>query len=238
MLSFNRKKRSCAVFVAVICIAVLSLAACPPETEYDLAVSEITIYNIPAQIPVYGSLVGTQNAAYKIYVNASNYQADDKPPAAQGFLILTNDMKQTNGTYTVTIQLKKPVVNLKKIDGEDNPEYDPDLDPNEDKGPWKGTANNFSITISPQTITSEDGVNAIWVKGNVDLNKTKSNIDWTGIALFDFRNPVFQGPPFNMDQKAEALYTDIICRDPDITTVDPDDGEEDGEEEEEEGEEG
>ena len=95
---------------AILCILSLT-TACAPEPDPDPAISEITIYNIPAQIPINGNS-DVSNNTYKIYLNASNFQDDDRPPAAQGSAILTPDMLQEDGRYTVTIELRRPIINL------------------------------------------------------------------------------------------------------------------------------
>ena len=206
------------VKAALICLFVICLAACPPEPDNDISIGEITIYNIPFSIEVAGK-PGTSNHTYKIYVNASNYMDEDKPPAAQGFVIVTSDMlDEVTNRYTVKIPLRTPKINLKpNLDGTPNMNnppghiYDPEQDPNEDLGPWKGTANFFSVLISPKNVET-DGVNAIWAKGSMDsLNKSVANLDWN--ALMDFRNPELIEL---IGGRSKALFDDIVKRDPNI----------------------
>jgi hypothetical protein len=116
-------------------------------------------------------------------------------------------------TYTVTLQLKEPIVNLKIINGQRNPYYDPNIDPNnDDKEDWFGKASYFSIMISPETKTQHKE-NAVWVKGDMALNKNKARCDWK--KLMDFRDPVLAAA-MNLGEKAKALYEDIVEIDPQI----------------------
>jgi len=177
-------------------------AACEDSQEEDYSISEITIYNIPEEIPVFGGDTDSV-PAFKIYLNASNSQSETDPPAAKAVAKVTEG-KLENGKYTVTIQLQKP-----------NP---PDKeDPNLDTGSWSGTASYFSITISPQDVSAH-GVNAIWVKAGTTLNKGKKSCDWNSRSLMDFRELIKNDPEDRMGfaKKATALFTDIVCKDPDI----------------------
>jgi hypothetical protein len=206
MISFKKSG------IIVLCLAVLVFAACQPEPEDEVitTISQIVIFNIPATIPV-NNATGGSNPTYKIYVNASDSQREDMPPAAQGFMKRTGFIPQPDGTYAAVIPLRTPIINLKNT-----PNYNASLDPNLDNGPWNGTAMYFSITICPEEITAAQGKDAIWVMGGMDLNVSKSNLFW-GVGLMNFRDPTLQGPPFNMAEKTKALYEDIICRDPEIT---------------------
>ena len=198
--------------------AVLLLAGCSDEAkEEDLNISEITIYNIPATIPVAGSSI--ENELFKVYLMASNDTDAEKPPAAQGIIKVDSNMLQANGTYRVTIPLRKPIINLKPYpDGTKNPnnpddhEYDPNLDANLDDGPWRGTAKFFSVIISPQDV--RDGVNTIWVRGStLPMNSARANVNWN--TLVDFRNP----PAFMADRvagRAESLFDDVLVRDKEL----------------------
>jgi hypothetical protein len=190
-----------AFFPVISLLLLLCLAGCPDDTEEDISIGEITIYNIPAQIPVFGNATVTA-PVFKVYLNASNTQSENDPPAAKGVKKITQAMEQADGTYTVTIPLQKP-----------NP---PDKeDPNEDTGPWSGTANYFSVTISPADV-KEHGVNAIWVRAGTTLNKGKKSCDWN--SLMNFRALIESDPNDVMEfaKKADALYRDIVCKDPEI----------------------
>ena len=217
-MKFNRIRLSEAKAVAV-CLAILFLAGCLANPDDDISIGEITIRNIPVKIPVKGK-EHIEHDTYKVYLNASNSQDADKPPVAQGMAFLSDSMLKDDGTYTVTLTLRKPIINLKPSgDGTPNPYnppghiYDPALNPNDDDGPWSGTAYFFTVFISPQFKT-EDGVNGIWVKANADgLNKGKKNCDW-GIDFLDFRSNVLGEDFFNT--RAQAIYDDIVGRDPDI----------------------
>jgi hypothetical protein len=194
---------------------VLAFAGCDKDESGDTSISEITVSNIPVNIPVDNG--GESNPAFKIYLNASDSQNVDDPPAAQGFkkffkedgVTLNDGVTASGNTYTITIPLRKPKINIK-----DKPGYDPTLDPNEDNGPWSGTAGNFSLMIAPQDVSG--GVNVIWVKGNMGFDKSKAQLDWNGSSLMDFRNASLAS--FRLSEKAQALFDDIVCRDPDITS--------------------
>lgn len=202
---------------AVTGLIVLCLTACHPQPDNDIEIGEITILNIPARIPVHNSDPVVYNDTYKVYVNASDFEDDIMPPAAQGFIIVTPDMLQQNGTYLVTIPLSKPIINLKPINGEPNPHnppghvYDPNIDPNNDLGPWKGTAKNFSVTISPKDVT--EGVETVWMKGSVTFDRSRTRVNWER-GFMDFRDPsVIE----MLGEKTPSFYNDLILRDPDIT---------------------
>jgi len=204
------KKILSAVIITVSCLCALPFfSGCPDAPEDDKSISEITIYNIPVDIPVF--YLDSNNApdpvptnpAYKIYINASNHMDADMPPAAKGTALLGNGTRQTNGTHTVTIKLQKP-----------NPatEEDPDFD----SGPWSGAAAFFSVMISPQDVSIHK-VDSIWAQGSMlPLNKGMKRCDWK-TSLTDFRTGVTLAPSMEFDKKTEALYTDIILKDPDIT---------------------
>jgi hypothetical protein len=173
------------------------------NNEEGYSIGEITIYNIPAQIPVFDN-EAVSVPAFKIYLNASNTQSENDPPAAKGLAKLSEEGTLADGKYTVTIKLQKP-----------NPSGEED--PNADTGSWSGTANYFSVMISPANIT-EYGVKAVWVKAGTTLNKGKKNCDWDSLKP-DFRTLIREDPDDKMEfaKKANALYTDIVCKDPDIT---------------------
>lgn len=180
-------------------ILVVSLSGCPEEVTQDYSISEVTIYNIPANIPVFGEENKT-TPTYKVYIFASDSMSKDEPPVAKGLAKIVTP--QPNGTYSITINLQNP-----------NPIND--KNPNLNTGSWSGTADFFSIMISPQD-TSVNGVDSVWIKGGYTLNIGKKNIDWNGspaILLMDFRNDI---PGMDFVDKAQALYDDIICNDPDI----------------------
>ena len=192
------------VKIAVIGLLVFCFAACQPEaaSDEDLSISEITIVNIPKQILVHNSNPEIYNNTFKVYVNASNSQNDTDPPATQGDMIITPGMLQANGTYTVVIPLMTPAPNPAGGNS-----YSPGNEP------WSGTAGYFSIMIAPQNVNN-GGVNAIWVKGGMQLDRSKENMDWNDISM-NFRNGTVFG--INLTQKTQALYDAIICNDPDIT---------------------
>ena len=206
--------------IAALVLLAAGLAACPPEPEADLSIGAITIYNIPVVIEVNGNET-VKNNTFKVFVSASNDQEADKPPVAQGFMLIEDDMLQADGTYTITIPLRIPVINLKPLpDGSPNPNnppghvYDPNLDPNDDLGPWRGTAAFFSVMISPQVTTKvltdweEDAIEA---KGGFTFDRSKERLNWMDSGLMPFRDH-----PKLLGEQNRALYTDIILRDPQL----------------------
>jgi len=197
------KKIVCSAVIPVF--IVLCLSGCPDASDDDKSVGEITIYNIPKDIPVF-SISGTSpNSApvFKVYLNASNYMEDDKPPAAKGIAAVSATTLQANNKHTVTIQLLNP-----NAPGEE----DPDLD----TGPWSGTANFFSVMICPQDVT-EHGVDAVWIQGStLPLNRGMKQCNWE--ELINFRDGMkIENDPMQFYEKTLALYTDIILKDNDIT---------------------
>jgi hypothetical protein len=200
------KKKYTVIFRLVI-LPVISLlfllyfSGCGEDPEEDQSIGEITIYNIPEQIPVFGNEDVTA-PVFKIYLNASDYQSEDKPPAAKGVAKISEGTLE-NGKYSVTIKLQKP-------NSEDQD------DPNEDTGLWAGTANYFSLMISPADVT-EYGVNAVWIKGGTTLNKGKSECNWESASLINFRALMeLDDDPMEAGKKTQALYDDIILKDDDI----------------------
>jgi hypothetical protein len=190
------------VFIFALFMCVFFTACEDSKEEEDYSIGEITITGIPAQIPVMGD-EGVLNDTYKVYLNASNSQSENDAPAAKGVREISPDMKKEDGgTYTVTINIQNP-----------NP---PDKeDPNLDTGPWYGTARYFSVVISPQDVTG--GVKTIWARAGTTLDKGKKSCDWN--SLMNFRELIKNDPEDKMEfaKKANALYTDIVRKDPDIT---------------------
>jgi hypothetical protein len=177
----------------------LCLAGCPEEEE-DYSISKITFYNIPANIPVYQN-EAVSLSAFKIYLNASNSMSESDPPAAKG-VAKFSDFTPENGKYSITIQLQNPNPSDKE-------------DPNEDTGSWSGEAKYFSVVISPHDVTTH-GENAIWMKAGTTLNKGKERYDWN--SLMDSRTAMaLENDPMEFAPKVNSLYTDIVCKDPDIT---------------------
>jgi hypothetical protein len=181
-------------------ISLFLLTGCPDEPEGDYSSSEITIYNIPQNIPVFGN-DSASAPAFKIYLNASNTMSEDDPPAAKGVAKFSNGTL-TDGKYTITIRLQNP----------NSPEQE---DPNADTGPWSGTANYFSVMISPEDVT-EHGANAVWVRAGTTLNKGKESCDWN--SLINFRGVMANDPDDEAEyaKKTNALYNSIVCKDKDI----------------------
>jgi hypothetical protein len=195
---FHNMKR----LILINLILALFLAGCVEEEE-DTTISQITIFNIPASIPMVGG--SGSNPTYKIYLNASDSQAEEDPPVAKGIALMPT-ATESNGTYTVTIDLKQP----------NTPEQ---TDPNAATGPWSGTARYFSLMISPATKTDTEGWNRVWVKAGTGLNKGKERLDWNNTTLMDFRTLVANDPTDTMGflSKLTALFNSIIINDSQIT---------------------
>ena len=173
-------------------ITILCLSGCPQNAEEDISIGEITIFNIPAEVPVKGK--STSSPVFKVYLNASDSQSEFDPSVARGLTLISQGTLDSNkNTYTVTIKLIKP-----------NPENN--MDPDLKTDPWSGTANYFSVMISPKSVKGE-GENAVWIKGGYTLTKGKANCDWD--SLINFRETTLPGIP----EKASALYRDIILND-------------------------
>ena len=184
-------------FFLLVSLSLLLFFGCEedePAKEEDKSISEITVYNIPANIPVKGNASVT-NEAFKIYLNASNSDKPTDPPVAKGVAKFSTGT-QKDGKYSITIKLQNP-----------NPASD--KDPNTDTGSWSGTARYFSIMISPQSVAS-DGINAVWMRAGMTLNKVKKECNWE--TLIDSRtNPLVK------PEQIQALYSDIILNDTEIT---------------------
>jgi hypothetical protein len=176
-------------FFLLISLSLFLFFGCQEEPEEDLSISEITIYNIPASIPINNG--SGSNTAFKIYLNASNSQKASAPPVAKGVAKLGTP---SGGKHTVTIKLQ-------------NPNKSSDKNPNTNTGPWSGTANFFSVMISPQSVTT-DGINAVWIKAGLTLNKGKQILIWD--SLMDFRKMGFTS-------ESQALYDGIILEDSEIS---------------------
>jgi len=156
-------------------------------------IGEITITNLPANIPVDGK-DGTSNPAFKIYLNASDSQSESELPVAYGLAKFSEETLTDDGKYSIKIQLRKP--------------NSPGTDPNTTTEPWTGTAKYFSVAICPENLNGE-GINAIIVKGSMTpLNKGKETCSWD--SLLDLRK-------MDMISKIQALYDGIIVNDNEIT---------------------
>jgi len=227
---------------AVTLFFTVYFTGCPEETE-DLSINEVTIFNIPKEIPVYGKPEAAAGGTFKIYISASNHKNENYPHSAQGMAEISEAATESDGTYTVKIQLYKPAINLKYYpekergkDAEGNlieretwnknfiatahkDEQDPGC-----KSPncqWSGTTHFFSVILCPEFKT-EDNEKVIYMKGSLEaLNKTKTHIDWN--KLLDFREQIDIDKTLNktMDFSARtaAFYEQIICRDPDIKSM-------------------
>ena len=184
--------------IIVIGLITINFIACPPDGKETKDIFSITISNIPEFIPVHNG--AGEKPTFKVWVNASDDQDPNIPPAAQGYTYV-EDYIPDNGKFTVSVELKKPVINANTgyyIPGNEG---------------WSGKAKYFSIMITPWDV-SADGINAIWVKGGPTLDKSKANQDWDSNKLtwMDFREAGFV-------DKTTALYDAIICNDPYIKTT-------------------
>ena len=205
-----------AVFAALGLFLILFLAGCPDKPEEDYSVSLITIYNVPLKIPVKDN-AAEANSTLKMYLIATNSLSYEVPYQCKGVVWMSLDSESTtknqafrnkvtvneaNNTYTVKMQLLKP-----------NPGWGTagyNWNYNLDTGFWSGTANFFTVLISPDT-TVPHGVNAVWIKAGYTLNKGKLNIDWD--KLINSRSP---GPI--TEKQINDLYRDIITNDPEVIT--------------------
>ena len=178
--------------------------ACEEEEE-DYSISEITIYNIPAQIPVYNGLnpPTASNPTFKVYLNASDSKGADDIPVAKGLAKISGEPE--NGTYTVTMRLQK----ANRVNG---------MNPNLPTDPWSGTASFFLIVLSPETVSSNisTGVKMIWAKTGFTLDIGKENCNWKDNKIFiDFRNPILS-EGMGLAAKTIDLFEGIILQDDDI----------------------
>jgi hypothetical protein len=189
-----------AVFFLLASLSLLLCLGCDEDEDEDLSIGEITVINIPVNIPVFNN-TATANAAFKIYINASDSQSEDAPSVAKGVAKFSQSTSN-NGTYSIKIKLQKP---SKTVNGEPG-------DPNEDTGSWSGTAKYFSIMICPISVAT-DGINAVWIKGGYTLDSGKKECDWK--KLMDFR--VTGTDSLGLLQKSQVLYESIILKDSDIT---------------------
>ena len=189
-------------------LLIVLASGCGEDPAGNKDIGEITITHIPADIPVWDPETNANssqaNPAFKIYINASDSMDPTDPPKAKGLAFILDGV-QTGNTYTVTIPLQNPNPGF----GEDD--YDPD--PTIGTSPWSGTARYFSIMISPEN-TVPHGLNAIWAKGVNNLDRGKQTISWNNPTFVNFRGQTAQA----MKDREAALFSDIICSDPYITT--------------------
>ena len=189
-----------AAFFLLASLSLLLCLGCEDDDDDDLSIGEITVINIPVNIPVFNN-EATANAAFKIYLNASDSQSENAPSVAKGVAKFSQDASN-KGTYSIKIKLQKP---SKPISGEPG-------DPNEKTDSWSGTAKYFSIMICPQSVAT-DKINAVWIKGGYTLDKGKKECDWNN--LMDFR--VKGTDTLGLIQKSQVLYDSIVLKDKEIT---------------------
>ena len=229
----NRTRSYIAVTIFLSLFVVLCLAGCSDDPPQDIDISQITIINIPATFKVGRCInvrvcflpdpnrtkeerdallsecdkncrtITEEWEPFKIYLNASNSMSPSDAPTAKGMAFISDATLQSNGKYTVTMQLQKPNPGLLT---------DPDFyqNPCLPTGSWSGTSAFFSIMISP-AFTFEHGVNSIWAKAGFTLNIGKSTIDWDlpqkDGGLVDSRTSSLMN-----DSQIKALY-DIVLSD-------------------------
>jgi hypothetical protein len=196
---------STVIFTAISLVLILVFANCGEEPEDDKSIGEVTITNIPLKIDIFDEPSAESRDTFKVYLLASNYMNPDKLPEAKGLTKISNTklVTETNGSYTVKIKLEKP-----------NPLNK--TDPNIYIGPWSGTANFFSVVITPQDTTPYDE-DAIMVKADFNLNKGKKTMNWNKLSQ-DFRAGMEGKDPLDFKGKTAALFTDVIAIDPEIKT--------------------
>ena len=220
------------VFISVMCLTALCLFGCLGEDQgEDRSVNSITITGIPEFIavdnprcnkkghdcltrdrpcrgesdPYYRDYdVDKKSSPFSIYINVSDHMDHtDKNgnlllPVAKGYAQFTEaELDPVKRTYTITVNFMDP------NPGFGMPPYNPS-----DK-PWKGTAKYFSVSISPYDIT-EYGLDEVWVKGGLTLNKGKETIDWS--RFIDFRKT----GTIDYSYQADELYKLIISADKNI----------------------
>jgi len=199
------------IALAVGIVMVLCLSGCIPEItpDSDLAVSEITIINIPADIYVMSSgTPGTTNGTFKVYLNASNSMSETETDkaVAKGLAKIEDATEQANGKYTLTMRLQR----ANPVDGED---------PNLNTGNWSGIAPFFSVMISPKNPTN---TNFVWIKAGTGLDNRKRIINWDSSRELNvnFRNSIHV-QNLGLNPRATALYNNIIVLDPCIGATTP-----------------
>jgi len=148
---------------------------------------------------------------FSIYLNVSNNMSSGEVgkellPEAKGYAqffkpgsttVLNGNVKEENGKYTVTVYFMDPNT------GYGMPPY------NWRDKEWRGTANYFSVSISPQDITT-NGLGDTWIKGGLTLDNGKDRWDWE--KLMDFRNT----STIDYTDQADELYHLIVSADKNI----------------------
>lgn len=174
-----------------ISLLALMLVGCPEEPPEEVnPAGSITIANIPQRME--------NNDTYKVYVSLSDYSTDAQPHKAQG-IVDKNGLDFRNGKATVTVNLYAPPTGA----GE-NPDFDKHGDA------CSVTSNYFSVTISPDTVsTSED----IIVKAGMGFSAQKQSWDWE--SMMDLKQ-------LGQQSQINAIFSRII-------KCDKKDGEEGGE---------
>ena len=228
------------IFALIAGLAVLCITGCSPDDSDGASdITEMTIYNIPVQIPILGK--STTNNAYKLYLSASNSMKATDPPATQAVVILdidnfpwgdepgysyepddidSNKSIVTVGSgvnaysYTVTKNATTYSVTFplrKPINPKPIGE-----DPNKDDGPWTGRASFFSMMLCPQDVTV-DGVDSVFIKASSSsLNSNTANLNWNKNSLNTFNDAIGGTDPLDFEGKRQSLYDEIVLYDPHI----------------------
>lgn len=147
----TRKQRK--TLGAVATALILMVAGCEEPADPG-PVGSITITGILAQ-------TGTGKTSYKIYISASNEQDHTKPHVAQGTELVA-------GATSVTINLYKPPSN-----------WATHPDPDNNSGPWNGTARYYSAAISPQTVNNKSD---ILFGAGLGVDDAHQTVSWNNLA--------------------------------------------------------
>ena len=216
-----KNKQLCAMLLIITTtIIILYFTGCEKPAEEDLfSISNITVYNIPAKIPVKGNNAAPAADTFKVYFFASDEMTNKFPPKAKAALKVTSAMLQSDDTYTVNLQLGKPSPYFKGDPEYKTDEYGPN--PNLDFGSWSGTAKFFSLAISPSD-TVEFEEDAIWMRGGYDLNTELKNLDWSSTLNFRVTVPgTVPGSNLDFALRTKEFFNDIVCFDPDVLSPEP-----------------
>jgi hypothetical protein len=171
-------KKKTAGFGAFTLLLALITVGCPSESPSDpKPAGEITITDIPTTIG--------DKQTYKIYVSLTDSVNYNDPHEAQGTALV-------DGKTSVTVTLYKSPPNA-------NEHPDPDT---KTGGLWSGKTAYFSVTISPEIVSSK---NDIMAKAGMTFNDSKKTTSWN--TLLD---------AISQDQ-LQIIYDWIICKDDAIT---------------------
>lgn len=160
--------------------------ACTDAPEDPKPAGEITITDIPQTITTGGA------TTFKIYVSLSDEADHTKPHKAQGAKELTAE-DFANGA---TVKLYNPPPNASE-------HPDPDL---QTGGEWSGTASYYSVTITPNTVSTKADIKAL---AGMTFNDSKKRVSWNSLM-----NAMTAA-------QLDAIFTLIVCKDTNDITVNP-----------------